>query len=109
MDLLSYDMSLSPLNCLVSSMIRTSDCSACSIEFSAASTSHQILKYATDYPRALRFIIVIQVGLLGMGRTLQRDLDRIAGQADTTTAEGLHYVLTGAPHFPLRPSFLSRV
>lgn len=30
-----------------------------------------------------------------MARSLQRDLDRIAGQADTTTAEGLHYVLTG--------------
>jgi hypothetical protein len=30
-----------------------------------------------------------------MARTLQRDLDRIAQQADTTTEEGLHYVLTG--------------
>jgi uncharacterized membrane protein len=39
-------------------------------------------------------VLKVQVGLLGMGRTLQRDLDRIAGQADTTTAEGLHYVLT---------------
>lgn len=39
-------------------------------------------------------VLKLQVGLLGMGRTLQRDLDRIAGQADTTTAEGLHYVLT---------------
>jgi uncharacterized membrane protein len=37
----------------------------------------------------------IQVGLLGMARTLQRDLDRIAQRADTTTEEGLHYVLTG--------------
>lgn len=36
-----------------------------------------------------------QVGLLGMARTLQQDLDRIAAQADTTTASGLHYVLTG--------------
>jgi hypothetical protein len=36
-----------------------------------------------------------QVGLLGMARTLQRDLDRIAQRADTTTEEGLHYVLTG--------------
>lgn len=39
-------------------------------------------------------VLKLQVGLLGMGRTLQQDLDRIAGQADTTTAEGLHYVLT---------------
>ncbi|XP_024366778.1 FLUCTUATING-LIGHT-ACCLIMATION protein 1, chloroplastic [Physcomitrium patens] len=39
-------------------------------------------------------VLKLQVGLLGMGRTLQRDLDRIAGQADTITAEGLHYVLT---------------
>jgi uncharacterized membrane protein len=46
-------------------------------------------------------MIATQVGLLGMGRTLQRDLDRIAGQADTTTAEGLHYVLTGTPSSPL--------
>ncbi len=30
-----------------------------------------------------------------MARTLQRDLDRIAQRADTTTEEGLHYVLTG--------------
>lgn len=30
-----------------------------------------------------------------MARTLQQDLDRIAAQADTTTASGLHYVLTG--------------
>lgn len=51
----------------------------------------------------LRIIIVIQVGLLGMGRTLQRDLDRIAGQADTTTAEGLHYVLTGMSSAVLGP------
>jgi uncharacterized membrane protein len=43
----------------------------------------------------LRFVVTIQVGLLGMGRTLQRDLDKIAGEADTTTAEGLHNVLTG--------------
>lgn len=39
-------------------------------------------------------VLQLQVGLLGMGRTLQRDLDQIAGEADTTTAEGLHNVLT---------------
>lgn len=37
----------------------------------------------------------MQVGLLGMARTLQRDLDKIAEDADTTTPEGLHYILTG--------------
>ncbi|CAK9266090.1 unnamed protein product [Sphagnum jensenii] len=39
-------------------------------------------------------VLKLQVGLLGMARTLQRDLDRIAQRADTTTEEGLHYVLT---------------
>ncbi|XP_024384563.1 FLUCTUATING-LIGHT-ACCLIMATION protein 1, chloroplastic [Physcomitrium patens] len=39
-------------------------------------------------------VVKLQVGLLGMARTLQKDLDRIANQADTTTAEGLHSVLT---------------
>jgi hypothetical protein len=39
-------------------------------------------------------VLKLQVGLLGMARTLQQDLDRIAQQADTTTEEGLHYVLT---------------
>ncbi|XP_071936810.1 FLUCTUATING-LIGHT-ACCLIMATION protein 1, chloroplastic-like isoform X1 [Coffea arabica] len=34
------------------------------------------------------------VGLLGLGRTLQRDLDRIAETADTSSPEGLSYVLT---------------
>ncbi|XP_068648378.1 FLUCTUATING-LIGHT-ACCLIMATION protein 1, chloroplastic-like [Aristolochia californica] len=39
-------------------------------------------------------VVKLQVGLLGMARTLQRDLDRIAETADTSTSEGLHYVLT---------------
>lgn len=30
-----------------------------------------------------------------MGRTLQRDLNRIAEVADTSSSEGLRYVLTG--------------
>lgn len=30
-----------------------------------------------------------------MARSLQRDLDRIAETADTSTSEGLNYVLTG--------------
>lgn len=50
------------------------------------------------FPRGCEDLgFVFQVGLLGMARTLQKDLDRIANQADTTTAEGLHSVLTGAP------------
>ncbi|CAN6575516.1 unnamed protein product [Malus baccata var. baccata] len=39
-------------------------------------------------------VLKLQVGLLGMGRTLQRDLNRIAETADTSTADGLGYVLT---------------
>lgn len=38
---------------------------------------------------------MFQVGLLGMGRSLQKDLNRIAEVADTSTTEGLSYVLTG--------------
>ncbi|XP_077210244.1 myelin-associated oligodendrocyte basic protein [Tasmannia lanceolata] len=39
-------------------------------------------------------VIKLQVGLLGMARSFQRDLDRIAETADTSTSEGLSYVLT---------------
>ncbi|OMO96454.1 hypothetical protein COLO4_15276 [Corchorus olitorius] len=39
-------------------------------------------------------VIKLQVGLLGMGRALQRDLNRIAEVADTSTSDGLSYVLT---------------
>ncbi|KAK7337887.1 hypothetical protein VNO77_18476 [Canavalia gladiata] len=39
-------------------------------------------------------VLKLQVGLLGMGRSLQRDLNRIAEVADTSTPEGLNYVLT---------------
>jgi uncharacterized membrane protein len=35
----------------------------------------------------------VQVGLLASGRELQRDLERIAAKADTSTPSGLHYVL----------------
>ncbi|KAJ0014227.1 hypothetical protein Pint_20558 [Pistacia integerrima] len=42
-------------------------------------------------------VIKLQVGLLGMGRSLQKDLNRIANTADTSTPEGLSYVLTGKP------------
>lgn len=39
-------------------------------------------------------VIKLQVGLLGMARSLQSDLNRIAETADTSTPEGLNYVLT---------------
>lgn len=39
-------------------------------------------------------VLKLQVGLLGMGRSLQRDLNRIAETADTSSSDGLHYVLT---------------
>ncbi|XP_047976244.1 uncharacterized protein LOC125218590 [Salvia hispanica] len=45
---------------------------------------------ATDKTTVLK----LQVGLLGLGRSLQKDLNRIAEIADTSTSEGLHYVLT---------------
>lgn len=35
----------------------------------------------------------VQVGLLSNARALQRDLERIASRADTSTPRGLHYVL----------------
>ena len=38
----------------------------------------------------------VQVGLLGSARQLQRDLERIAARADTTSSSGLHYILQGA-------------
>ncbi|XP_042482561.1 uncharacterized protein LOC122062960 [Macadamia integrifolia] len=39
-------------------------------------------------------VLKLQVGLLGTARSLQRDLDRIAEAADTSTTEGLSYMLT---------------
>ncbi|XP_078436658.1 myelin-associated oligodendrocyte basic protein [Wolffia australiana] len=39
-------------------------------------------------------VLKLQVGLLGLARSFQRDLDRIAESADTSTPEGLNYVLT---------------
>jgi uncharacterized membrane protein len=35
----------------------------------------------------------VQVGLLGTARDLQKDLERIASKADTSSSRGLHYVL----------------
>ena len=40
-------------------------------------------------------VVKVQVGLLGSARQLQRDLERIAGRADTSSPAGLHYVLQG--------------
>ncbi|CAI9762944.1 unnamed protein product [Fraxinus pennsylvanica] len=40
-------------------------------------------------------VLKLQVGLLGMGRSLQTDLNRIAETTDTSSSDGLHYVLTG--------------
>ncbi|GLT66360.1 hypothetical protein SLA2020_387280 [Shorea laevis] len=39
-------------------------------------------------------ILKLQVGLLGTGRTLQRDLNQIAEVADTSKSNGLSYILT---------------
>ncbi|GAV81184.1 DUF1517 domain-containing protein, partial [Cephalotus follicularis] len=39
-------------------------------------------------------VLKVQVGLLGMGRSLQGDLNLIAETADTSSSEGLSYVLT---------------
>ncbi|KAJ0982285.1 hypothetical protein J5N97_010540 [Dioscorea zingiberensis] len=39
-------------------------------------------------------VLKLQVGLLGMARSFQKDLNQIAETADTSTPEGLNYVLT---------------
>ncbi|KAK4776386.1 hypothetical protein SAY86_005074 [Trapa natans] len=39
-------------------------------------------------------VLKLQVGLLGMGRSLQKDLNQIANVADTSTPTGLSFVLT---------------
>jgi len=53
----------------------------------------------------------LQVGLLGDARRLQKQLDRIAGRADTNTPSGLHYILQGqhgSSHFACPPTLCSR-
>ncbi|GLJ23525.1 hypothetical protein SUGI_0445680 [Cryptomeria japonica] len=47
-------------------------------------------------------VLKLQVGLLGMARSLQEELDHIAENADTSTPEGLHLLLTGK-RFSMRP------
>lgn len=46
-------------------------------------------------PRICSSGLFPQVALLGMARSFQKDLDRIAETADTSTSEGLNYVLIG--------------
>ena len=54
-------------------------------------------RHLTSYAAGERVTVAkLQVGLLGSARQLQRDLDRIAGRADTNTPSGLHYVLQGS-------------
>lgn len=48
----------------------------------------------------------VQVGLLGLARSLQSDLDSIARRVDTSTPSGLHYLLQGrflSIHFLIWP------
>ncbi|XP_076907466.1 FLUCTUATING-LIGHT-ACCLIMATION protein 1, chloroplastic-like [Bidens hawaiensis] len=46
-----------------------------------------------DIDIAKTSVVKLQVGSLGTGRSLQRDLNRIAKVADTSNPKGLHYVL----------------
>ncbi|MCO5551696.1 hypothetical protein L7F22_005200 [Adiantum nelumboides] len=39
-------------------------------------------------------VLKLQVGLLGMARSLQQELDQIAERADTSSPTGLHHILT---------------
>ncbi|CAA7034710.1 unnamed protein product [Microthlaspi erraticum] len=41
-------------------------------------------------------VLKLQLGLLGVGRKLQKDFDRLAEDADTSTLKGLSYVLNEA-------------
>lgn len=44
-------------------------------------------------PALCAFAPRAQIGCLGIARSLQKDLDKIAERADTSSPEGLHYVL----------------
>ncbi|KAI3704301.1 hypothetical protein L1987_74517 [Smallanthus sonchifolius] len=52
-----------------------------------------IISCIADLDIAKTSILKLQVGSLGTGRSLQRDLNRIAESADTSTAKGFNYVL----------------
>ncbi|EOA34504.1 hypothetical protein CARUB_v10022045mg [Capsella rubella] len=54
-------------------------------------SGHDIL---TNAPKTS--VLRLQVGLLGSARTLQQDLNHLAENADTSTPEGLSYLLTEA-------------
>ena len=47
-----------------------------------------------DADNAPMSVVKMQVGLLGSARELQRDLNRMANNLDTSTPQGLHYLLT---------------
>ncbi|KAJ0456638.1 hypothetical protein HanOQP8_Chr15g0580651 [Helianthus annuus] len=51
-------------------------------------------KWSISYIDAAKpSVLKLQVGSLGTGRSLQRDLNRIAKVADTSNSKGLHFVL----------------
>lgn len=56
------------------------------------STAEKKCRYSVATQRIT--ILKLQVGLLGSGRSLQRDLDQIAETADTSIRKGLNYILT---------------
>ena len=62
-----------------------------------------VLSYADDSVTVAK----LQVGLLGDARRLQKQLDRIAGRADTNTPSGLHYILQGEHSYRRLFSFVT--
>ncbi|KAF7139359.1 hypothetical protein RHSIM_Rhsim07G0175700 [Rhododendron simsii] len=72
-----------------------SDQSEGSVLTATENTSVLKLQFYLPPKQTLRnMYLKLKVGLLGMGRSLQRDLNKIAESADTSTTEGLSYVLT---------------
>jgi len=49
--------------------------------------------YDEDYQSERSSVCKVQVGLLGLARSLQTDLDSIARRSDTSSPQGLHYLL----------------
>jgi len=60
----------------------------------ASGSNQQSMGGGYDYDDESMSVCRIQVGLLGMARDLQKDLDQMADKADTSTDAGLHYLLT---------------
>ncbi|KAK1421536.1 hypothetical protein QVD17_23951 [Tagetes erecta] len=52
-----------------------------------------VIWYIEDMNVPRTSVLRLQVGSLGSGRSLQKDLNRIAESADTSTSKGFHYVL----------------